>query len=319
MPSDIQRARVRAYAKINLNLEVLHRRPDGYHEIRTILQTISLHDDLDISFTLGRASGVTAASEPEIPGNLVVHAAEIVLERSKARGHVNIALRKRVPMGAGLGGGSSDAAAVLLALPVLTGHPISATSLYEIAAALGSDVPFFLTGGCGLGVGRGERVYPLDDPPPLAALVVDPQIHVSTADAYAKLGRALTSPSDLLKIDTSWRFALGMGAGTSPRAWARGSNDFEPVVFSSHPRLQSIKRKLLKLGAECALLSGSGASVFGVFESREKRNEAIARLSERALPVSLIGRRAYRQAWRRSLKDHIADDQSWPPRSRYAR
>ena len=319
MQPDIRRARVRAYAKINPNLEVLHRRPDGYHEIRTIFQTISLHDIVVISFTPGGRTRVTTASEPEIPDNLVTRAAEMALDRFKTRGQVEISLRKRVPMGGGLGGGSSDAAAVLLALSVLTGRDVTPETLHDIAAALGSDVPFFLCGGCALGLGRGERVYPLDDLPPAHALVVDAQIHVSTADAYAKLGRPLTSTPDLHKIDTSWRFALGMGAGTSPRAWARGSNDFESVVFSSHPRLQSIKRKLLKLGAECALLSGSGASVFGVFESREKRNEAIARLSERALPVSLIGRRAYRQAWRRSLKDHIADDQSWPPRSRYAR
>src|SRR5271166_6237448 len=150
-------ARLRAFAKLNLGLRVLYRRPDGYHEIRTVFQTISLADRLDISFTRTKTTRVIIEGTPEIPDNLVGRAAQLVLEDLSIHGDVSLNLRKKIPMGAGLGGGSSDAAAVLLALPVLAGKTLSDDRLHSIARQLGSDVPFFLHGGTALGIGRGEE------------------------------------------------------------------------------------------------------------------------------------------------------------------
>ncbi len=139
----VRRARVPALAKINLDLRVLGKRADGYHELRTIFQTISLADMLEVRFLPGRRTKIELLDPQDIPGNLVLKAAETAIEAMAARGHVFIYLRKRIPMGAGLGGGSSDAAAVLLALNALTGRSLPLDRLCDLGAALGSDVPFF--------------------------------------------------------------------------------------------------------------------------------------------------------------------------------
>ena len=163
--STTRRARVRALAKINLDLRVLGKRPDGFHELRTVFQTISLADSIDIAFTPGRKTSIELQDSLGIADNLVTHAARLVLETSRAAGRVEMQLRKRIPMGAGLGGGSSDAAAVLLALPVLTGRPLPLAKLAELGQQLGSDVPFFLLGGRAVGIGRGSELFPLPDAP----------------------------------------------------------------------------------------------------------------------------------------------------------
>src|SRR5579883_1292585 len=148
----VRRARVPALAKINLDLRVLGKRADGYHELRTIFQTISLADMLEVRFLPGRRTKIELLDPQDIPGNLVLKAAETAIEAMAARGHVFIYLRKRIPMGAGLGGGSSDAAAVLLALNALTGRSLPLDRLCDLGAALGSDVPFFLQGGAAVGI-----------------------------------------------------------------------------------------------------------------------------------------------------------------------
>lgn len=142
MPESPRSARVRALAKLNLVLEILNKRPDGFHNLRTIFQTISLHDTLDVEYTPARKTAVELESNVEIANNLVVRAAEAVLESSNARGRLKFRLQKRIPMGGGLGGGSTNAAAVLLAVPVLTGRQVSLDKLLELAGSLGSDVPF---------------------------------------------------------------------------------------------------------------------------------------------------------------------------------
>ena len=142
-----RRVRLRALGKINLSLRVLGKRPDGYHELRTIFQTISLGDRLDITYAPARKTTVTVESSIEIPDNLAERAARRVMEETRAAGDVTIRLLKRIPLGSGMGGGSSDAAAVLLALPVLTGRELSLDRLTNLAAELGSDVPFFFVGG----------------------------------------------------------------------------------------------------------------------------------------------------------------------------
>src|SRR5947207_306067 len=198
-----RRARVRALAKINLDLRVLGKRPDGYHELRTIFQTISLSDRLDIAFTPGRATAIDLESNVDIADNLAFRAARMCLDEMRLTGRVELRLEKRIPMGAGLGGGSSDAAAVLLALPVLAGRWISMPRLIVMARELGSDVPFFLIGGRAAGLGRGTEIYPQQNLRITSALLVAPGIHVSTAAAYASLDHdRLTTESLQNNIDS---------------------------------------------------------------------------------------------------------------------
>src|SRR5271166_4727703 len=184
--------RIRALAKINLDLRVLNKRPDGFHELRSVFQTISLADTIDVEYEPGRTS-IDLKSNLNIPDNLIVKAADAVLEATRATGRLRFRLKKRIPLGGGLGGGSSNAAAILLALPVLLKKPLGMEKLMELAASLGSDVPFFLLGGTAVGLGRGTEVYPLPDLASLPGLMITPGIHVSTADAYLALNRELTS------------------------------------------------------------------------------------------------------------------------------
>jgi 4-diphosphocytidyl-2-C-methyl-D-erythritol kinase len=261
--------RIPAFAKINLRLDILGKRTDGYHELRTVFQTLSLHDDirlrrsrcLGISLTIqGNAS---LASEP-VEKNLVYHAVDAVKRKLKIPGGVEIQLEKRIPAGGGLGGGSSDAIAALLGYLQLTKKKLPTAQMLEIAASLGADVPFFLLGGRALGVNRGDEIYPLQDVGKMHLLVVVPgEIRVSTADAFrwvnAKplgLTKSAIDPKLLQFCALSWS-AQGNGL----------SNDFEGPVFQRHPRLAQIKRVLLQKGATEASLAGSGSAVFGIFPS----------------------------------------------------
>lgn len=318
----MRKARVKAFAKVNLSLEILGRRADGFHDLRTVFQTISLHDTIDIEFTPGRKPEIALDSSVQIANNLVVRAARAVLEETNAKGRVGFVLRKRIPMGGGLGGGSADAAAVLLALPVLTGRPINWVRLVEIGSALGSDVPFFLLGGTALGLGRGTELYPLKDAKRTHAVVVAPGIHVSTPEAFKALGRPLTWDYQSPKINTSQRVALSLDGATRVALgeWAEFcSNDFEAVVFRQHPRLGVIKRKLKQFGAKPALMSGSGSSVYGAFESAEASRQAQAAFpGEQVFPISFVSRARYYAAWWQQLSEHM-QGREWPPHSRYAR
>ncbi len=313
MKSAARRARVQAYAKLNLNLRVLHKRPDGYHELRTVYQTISLADRLEILFEPGRRTSIELASEPEIPDNLVVRAAQGCLEAMRVSGRVSMKLEKHIPMGAGLGGGSSDAAAVLLALPALAGRQVPLARLIHLGGQLGSDVPLFLSGGTTLGVGRGNEVYPLPDLPRLVGLAVVPDLHVSTAEAYRALGRGLTNDAAGNMINTFQSCVWLAGAGVSAVDLALTGNDFEEVVLRQHPRLKSIKAKLKRLGADPAMLTGSGSAVFGMFRTREELERAAPQFpKERAIPFVFVSRTSYRARWRRSLRPYV-DEELWPP------
>ena len=318
----MRKARVKAFAKVNLTLEILGRRADGFHDLRTVFQTISLHDTIDIQFTPGRRSDVDLDSNFQIENNLIVRAAEAVLGETNAKGRAGFVLRKRIPMGGGLGGGSADAAAVLLALPVLTGRPIEWVRLVEIGATLGSDVPFFLLGGTALGLGRGTELYPLKDAKRTRGLIVAPGIHVSTPEAFKALQRPLTWDYSSPKINTSQQVALSLDGATRVALgeWAEFcSNDFEAAVFRRHPRLGVIKRKLKQFGARMALMSGSGSSVYGVFESAETVQRAQAAFpGEKVFPISFVSRARYYAAWWQQLSEHI-QGREWPPHSRYAR
>ncbi|HYL78916.1 MAG TPA: 4-(cytidine 5'-diphospho)-2-C-methyl-D-erythritol kinase [Bryobacteraceae bacterium] len=297
------RVRVRSLAKINLDLRVLNKRPDGYHELRTIFQTVSLADTIDIDYSPHRTR-IDLSSNLNIHDDLVVRAADNVLAATGKAAQIGFVLRKRIPLGAGLGGGSSNAAAVLMVLPRLLGRPLPMGKLMELAAALGSDVPFFLLGGTAAGLGRGTELYPLPDLPSLPALLVTPGIHVSTPGAYTALNRgsAADATPDVTEFQSlAWRLS------SAPSSDWDCVNDFETVVFRQHPQLKSIKGKLQKLGARPALMSGSGSTVFGIFPSRELRDRA-ARMFRREFAgdqvhsVQLVSRSRYSGLWRRQLE-----------------
>ena len=295
---------VPSLAKLNLDLRVLHRRPDSFHELRTVFQTISLGDHLSIDFKIAKRTQIDLSSSMEIEDNLVVRSAKLALDHLKINALVRFSLVKRIPMGAGLGGGSSNAASVLLTLPALAGKLLPGTELVRLAESLGSDVPFFLFGGTALGIGRGTELYPLPDQPAATALVVATGVHVSTADAYRTLGRDVTNPL------TSQPDSLILGEFQTA-AWALTDqrleqiplkNDFEDAVFGLHPELARVRRKLIRLGAKPALMTGSGSALFGIFPNQ---SEALAAASHfptgTAFPVRFVTRQRYRAMWRRAL------------------
>lgn len=314
--SQTRRATLRALAKINLDLRVLHPRPDGYHEIRTIFQTISLADIIEVEYTAARATTIQICGDVDIPDNLMAKAATLVLDAMQVTARIEFRLRKRIPMGAGLGGGSSDAAAVLLALPALAGRSLPLAPLMELAAGLGSDVPFFLLGGAAVAVGRGTELYPLPDLPARNGLLIAPDVHVSTPAAYRALAPHLTSELQQNKIVSFQSQAWGDLAGG---AGAENVNDFETIVFEQFPQLAELKRRLVKLGANPAMMTGSGSALFGFFRTREQIDRATKTFAvERVFPISLVGRTRYRSLWWRALRPYIKE-KLWPPLSRSGR
>jgi 4-diphosphocytidyl-2-C-methyl-D-erythritol kinase len=294
----MQRIQVPAFAKVNLRLDVLARRPDGYHELRTIFQSISLHDNVHIERTRTRGINLVVLGDPLLAAgpsreNLVHRAADAFLRKCKIPGGVRITLEKRVPAGRGMGGGSSDAAATLVGLLRLTKARIPFEKLLELASGLGADVPFFLFGGRALGTSRGDEIYPLPDGRRRILLLVSPRdIAVNTREAYGWLDRELTKNAGNSRL---WSFCALCWSPQEDHL----SNDFENVVFRRHPRLARIHRDLLRGGAAEAALAGSGSAVFGLFQ-----NPAQARRSARLFPedqvflCSTLSRGAYaRYLW----------------------
>ena len=257
--------RLRAFAKINLGLRILAERPDGYHEIRTIYQTIALHDRLEISLRKAGEGIRFECDNPDIPSgeeNLVYRACDLWRRARGFRGGVNVRLEKMIPAGSGLGGASSDAATTLEGLERLSGEKLPPRLRFSLAAQLGSDVPLFLLGGRVLGCGRGEEIYPLPDLPPRKCLVVFPGFSISTAEAYREAGLRLTSKGKVRSISD-----VGAWPQFPLMNWGPVENDFECVVFAKWPELARLKRHLIRAGAETASLTGSGSAVYSVFES----------------------------------------------------
>lgn len=295
---------VPSFAKLNLDLRVLHQRPDGYHELRTIFQTISLKDTLCIELDFAKRTQIDLSSSIDIEDNVVVRAAKLVLEHLHVRAWVRFILDKQIPLGAGLGGGSSNAAAVLIALPALAGKHLPFATQVRFAESLGSDVPFFLRGGTALGLGRGTELYPLPDLPSHHALVVSTGIHVSTAAAYRLLGRnvtdALTSPDESPILREFQTIAWDLEGSRLDQLPLK--NDFEEAVFKLHPELAVVVRKLRKLGARPARMTGSGSAVFGVFPDADSARVAAGHFpAARVHSVRFVSRRQYRSLWRRAL------------------
>ena len=287
---------VPAFAKVNLRLEILGRRADGYHELRTIFQSLTLHDSLRLALTSGRGIDLRVEGNPELAAasakdNLVYRALVALRRELKLRQGIRAELHKRIPAGRGLGGGSSDAAAALAGLLRLSGKRIAPERLMEIASGLGADVPFFLSGGRALGISRGDEIYPLPDLPRRTVLVVSPRdIGVNTREAYGWLGRGLTTQAVMPRL---WAFCAlcWSPSGSALR------NDFEAAVFRRHTRLGRIKRKLLKQGAADASLAGSGSAVFGIFPSPAKARRAARMFPEDAVFLcATLSRKAYSRA-----------------------
>ena len=287
--------RVPAYAKVNLRLDVLGRRADGYHELRTIFQAISLHDTLVLETKREPGIDLRIAGNSQLAGepgqdNLVYRAIEQLSREIGFQHGVRAVLTKRIPVGRGLGGGSSDAAAALVGLLRLTGKRIAAARMLAIASGLGADVPFFLQGGRALGIGRGDEIYPLPDVARRQVLVISPhEVAVPTKDAYQWLSEELTNGEDPTKL---MRFCA---LCWSPQGGAL-SNDFEAAVFPRYPRLAAIKRELLQQGAAEASLAGSGSAVFGVYQHPAKaRRAARAFPKDQVFLCSTLSRAEYRR------------------------
>jgi 4-diphosphocytidyl-2-C-methyl-D-erythritol kinase len=282
-----------SFAKINLDLRILGIRADGYHDLRTVFQSLAVFDNVTVSIRRGPLT--VTCDEPDIPTdqrNLVWKAASLLHRmttgKTSAPRDVLIDLRKRVPAEAGLGGGSSNAAMTLLALNKLWKLDLDLASLARIGARLGADVPFFLDGGTALGLGRGDDIYPLADMPPVHVVILRPGFGVATADAYLwfdKEAKRAVKPLLPRAIPPGWP------------AWsATLRNDLEIPVVRHHPAIGRIKQSLMDAGATFAAMSGSGSAVFGLFEradaARRTAND-LARPGWLSLHTRTLNRREY--------------------------
>ena len=281
-----------SFAKINLDLRVLGTRPDGYHDLRTVFQSLALFDNVTV--TIRRGPLAVTCDEPDIPTdrrNLVWKAASLLHRTATGKStpprDVLIDLRKRVPSEAGLGGGSSNAAMTLLALNKLWKLDLDLASLSRVGARLGADVPFFLHGGTALGLGRGDDIYPLADMPPVHVVILRPGFGVATADAYTWFDE------ELRRIKEPHHRAV-------PPGWPAWSatlrNDLEMPVIGHHPAIGRIKQSLLDAGAAFAAMSGSGSAVFGLFERADAARRTANDLSRPgwlSLHTKTLSRREY--------------------------
>jgi 4-diphosphocytidyl-2-C-methyl-D-erythritol kinase len=292
--------RVPSFAKVNLGLEVLALRQDGYHELRTIFQTIDLHDDIELAPR--PRDVVVRCNHPLVPRgeeNLAFRAARDLQRFARVRSGVSIRIEKRIPVGGGLGGGSSNAAAVLLALDRLWGLGLGPAGLNPLARRLGADVPFFLYGGTALGVARGDEVYPLEKQLRATVIVVDVGVPVSTAAVFRRLDASLTPREN---SNTIYRFVSSDLGGVFPL-----TNDLEEAALEEAPALAAKARRLREIlvgaGARLAALSGSGSSYFGVFaDGRAARKAQVALAAEgvTALRARTLTRDQYQRDWSRS-------------------
>ena len=311
--------RVRSFAKINLGLSIGALRRDGFHELLTVYQTIGLHDVVSVS--VGRGNGIEIrCDDPRVPkdeSNTCHRIVEKALQALKAKGHVIIEISKRLPVQGGLGGASANAVAALLGLEQVLKKRLPPTERMRIAAEVGSDLPLFLVGGTVLGVGRGEQVYPLEDLPAIACVVVTPEVGVSTPKAFAEWDRKLTMPgaSDrMIELGRGLSAWLSDGYSGAPRQISRRGraenpllalvragikNDFEQVVFPEYPELSEGKCALERAGAKYASLSGSGSALYGLFASKAAANTAAGRLRRQGWAAQATVTLPRREYWRK--------------------
>ncbi len=285
-----------SFAKINLLLSILGKRDDGFHELFTVFQTVSLHDSL----TFEMSNGLTLTSNlkylPTDERNLVIRAAKLLRQRFDINKGATVHLEKRIPSPGGLGGGSSNAAVALIGLKRLWQIDCDENDLNAIAAGLGSDVPFFLCGGTAMGIGRGELIEPLSDLAEQFVLIITPRVRVSTREAFKRIEAATLTNEALEHILRVCR----LEAKSLDLHHSALKNDFEKSVFSAFPEIERVKMTLLELGAVNAAMSGSGASIFAIFDKEETwqaAQEALDReINWRKFAVSTVSRSAYREA-----------------------
>lgn len=282
-----------AFAKINWFLRVLGKREDGFHEICTVFQTVSLSDFLTFSDGYGLKMRCGRDDIPTDGSNLIIKAAEALKQRFNVTKGAYIQLEKHIPSPGGLGGGSSNAAVALIGLNKLWEINAVPADILEIASALGSDVPFFLQGGTACGTGRGSDIERVADLTENFLLLVTPNVAVSTSKAYTELRLAnLTNkdPKSILKLCRNEAKTLDLRQSAL-------INDFEDVIFTIYPEIEEVKKRLIDSGAVRALMSGSGASVFGIFDNEESRQKAIGILQGekdwRLFPVRTISQAEY--------------------------
>jgi 4-diphosphocytidyl-2-C-methyl-D-erythritol kinase len=322
---------VRSFAKINLGLRIGARREDGFHELMTVYQTIGLHDVIQVS--LERGSGIEIqCSDPRVPKDATNTCYRVVakaMEALKVKGRVVIHIEKRLPVQGGLGGASGNAVAALLALERVLKKALPAVERLRIAGEVGSDLPLFLVGGTVLGLGRGEQVYPLEDLPATACVVVTPEVGVSTPKAFAEWDRlrgtgsardaklTLPAPSDRMNELgcglSAWLSESYSGAPRSSRVKPRRGraenpllalvragikNDFEQVVFPEYPELSEGKCALERAGAKYASLSGSGSTLYGLFASKEAARAAMTRLRKHGWAAQATVTLTRREYWK---------------------
>ncbi len=295
----------RAYAKINLGLEVLHRRDDGYHEIRTILQTIDFHDRLSFeSAPRGIHLTVEGPDIPEGADNLVHRAARLLAEAAGCSEGAAIHLEKRIPAGAGLGGGSADAAVTLLGLDRLWGLGASLSDLHRLASRLGMDVPFFLYGGTALAVGRGDEIYPLELGIDFPIVLILPDFSIATASAYGNL-RLTNREAGLTLQHFAWS-TLGVSTTLGELV-----NDLEGAAGENSVSIGTLKQLLLDRGALSSMMSGSGSSVYGLFHDEVSAKKAARFLTvggSRAVATRTLDVKAYRAKRLMPLSPESSDD-----------
>lgn len=313
---------VRSFAKINLGLYIGPPRPDGFHELRTVYQTIGLYDRITVGVRPG--AGIEIQSEdsrvPTDATNTCYRIVERAMAALGAKGRVTVEIEKRLPVQGGLGGASANAVATLLALERALKKRLPQADRLRIAAEVGSDLPLFLVGGTALGVERGEAVFPLPDLPAIPCVIVTPEIGVSTPRAFAdwdrKVAEKLTvsAPSDRINrfghVLSAW---LSDASGASARSRSRAEsplldlvrtgieNDFERVVFPQYPELRDFKSVLEGAGALYASLSGSGSALYGLFRTRDAAKRAVAKLKEAGVPAQVTSTLTRPQYWKKTF------------------
>ncbi|MBI2678299.1 MAG: 4-(cytidine 5'-diphospho)-2-C-methyl-D-erythritol kinase [Candidatus Koribacter versatilis] len=304
---------VHSFAKVNLGLRIGPRRTDGFHELRTVYQTLALHDVIKIDVKPGMGIEIRS-KDPRVPtdeSNTCYRMTERVLKALKVRKKVTLCIEKRLPVEGGVGGASSNAVATMLGLERALKVPIPAEVKLRLAAETGSDVPLFLVGGTVLGLGRGEDVYPLPDLPALDCVLVAPEVGISTPRAFADWDKLTASDASDTMNEFSrsvWSWLCGPTTGVPARSGDRAEallldlvragieNDFERVVFPQHSELREVKRALERAGASFASLSGSGSSLFGLFPSSAAAEKAAKKLSAdglRAVATKTLPREEY--------------------------
>jgi 4-diphosphocytidyl-2-C-methyl-D-erythritol kinase len=285
-----------SFAKLNLILRVLDRRTDGFHTLSTLFQSIDLHDELTFRFIPAGSFSVNIDMQgfhvPADQSNLIYKACQQFHSAHPLSARLEISVRKRIPVESGLGGGSSNAAATLIALSRFYGWPLNLQTLHGIASAIGADVAFFLYGGSAFGFGKGDLIQTIDDLKEASVLLVIPQISCSTSVIYRKFDASgsLTAEGKSTKIRSDLR------PESSRDFVSLIENDLEQVVFAQFPELDSIKNGLIERGASAAALTGSGSAIFGIFFEVEDRDRAA-----RDFPGSICARFLPRQEYRKAL------------------